>query len=275
MACGRACGGRGRSVLKQQETRHDPAWPGIIHHSLWQEPTRYTSPLHPALLVVIGLMSFVTPSEAEYSESPIRFPPMPARNKHGVNVHLLSHHLISSLNDVAPCVTAVRTRDRQMSLRVPNHVRQCWHLACLMLGREPSLDAEKLKGRHGKTQGHVAAFQPPRSPVHPSIQLLLLQAPALTQPCPSLSLLQTADRSRATYQIPMEPKFHHDTSDGDPLIGHDSKAKISRLGPRRLLVLWLISVALFIALVRLHIKTQSLPIQCAWKHSEFCNCFPV
>lgn len=150
-----------------------------------------------------------------------------------------------------------------------------------MLGREASLDAEKLKGRHGKTQGHVAAFQPPRFPsfrrhqVHPSIQLLLLQAPALTQPCPSLSLLQTADRSRATYQIPMEPKFHHDTSDGNPLIGHDSKAKISRLGPRRLLVSWLISVALFIALVRLHIKTQSLPIQCAWKHSESCICFPV
>lgn len=109
MACGRACGGRGRSVLKQQETRHDPAWPGKIHHSLWQEPTRYTSPLHPALLVVVGLMSSVPP----------------AGNKHGVNVHLLSHHLISSLNDVAPCVTAVRTRDRQMSLRVPNHVRQC------------------------------------------------------------------------------------------------------------------------------------------------------
>lgn len=125
MACGRACGGRGRSVLKQQETRHDPAWPGRIHHSLWQEPTRYTSPLHPALLVVIGLMSFVTPSEAEYSESPYRFPPMPAGNKHGVNVHLLSLHLISSLNDVAPCVTAVRTTDRQRSLRVPNHVRQC------------------------------------------------------------------------------------------------------------------------------------------------------
>lgn len=80
MACGRACGGRGRSVLKQQETRHDPAWPGKIHQSLWQEPTRYTSPLHPALLVVIDLMSFVTPSEAEYSENHIRFSPMPAGN---------------------------------------------------------------------------------------------------------------------------------------------------------------------------------------------------